>query len=62
MTNAEAAIAYYEGWSELAALPGFPFFPCPICRGTEGCDHTGYERARAAHPGLSLPMMADKPN
>lgn len=54
MNKAEATMTYYEGWSELPALRGFPFLPCPICRGTEGCDHTAYERARAAHPALSL--------
>lgn len=38
--------------SDLEALPGYPFLPCPICRGSEGCDHSVPERARAAHPGL----------
>lgn len=52
MTKAEAAIRYYEGWSELPSLPSFPFLPCPICHGTEGCDHTTYERANAAHPAF----------
>ncbi len=26
----------------------YPFLPCPICNGIEGCDHTIPERARAA--------------
>jgi hypothetical protein len=29
-------------------LPGYPFLPCPICNGTEGCDHAVPERARAS--------------
>lgn len=29
-------------------LPGYPFLPCPICHGTEGCDHSVPERMRAA--------------
>jgi hypothetical protein len=29
-------------------LPGYPWLPCPICHGTEGCDHTVPERMRAA--------------
>ncbi len=29
----------------LDAIPGYPFLPCPICRGVEGCDHTVVERA-----------------
>lgn len=32
----------------LRALPGYPWLPCPICGGTEGCDDTVAERARAA--------------
>jgi hypothetical protein len=27
---------------------GYPWLPCPICNGTEGCDHSYPERARAA--------------
>jgi hypothetical protein len=27
---------------------GYPWLPCPICQGTEGCDHPVPERARAA--------------
>lgn len=38
----------------LRALPGYPWLPCPICHGTEGCDDTVPERARAAHPSLVL--------
>ncbi len=60
MNKAEATIAYYEGWSDLPALPGFPFLPCPICRGIESCDHTGYERANAAHPGFSRPLNSSQ--
>ena len=32
----------------MQSLPGWPFLPCPICRGTEGCDHSVTERMRAA--------------
>lgn len=32
----------------IQSLPGYPFLPCPICKGTEGCDHTVPERMRAA--------------
>lgn len=39
----------------LTALPGYPWLPCPICRGIEGCDHAVPERARTALPGLVLP-------
>lgn len=31
----------------LDAIPGYPFLPCPICLGTEGCDHGVVERATA---------------
>jgi hypothetical protein len=27
---------------------GYPWLPCPICNGTEGCDHSYPERARVA--------------
>lgn len=36
----------------LRALPGYPWIPCPICKGTESCDHIAAERARAA--GISF--------
>jgi hypothetical protein len=26
----------------------YPYLPCPICKGVEGCDHTVPERQRAA--------------
>lgn len=38
----------------LQSLPGYPFLPCPICLGTEGCDHSVPERARTTHPSLVL--------
>jgi hypothetical protein len=38
----------------LRSLPGYPWLPCPICGGVEGCDDIGWERARAAHPGLVI--------
>ena len=41
----------------LRALPGYPWLPCPICKGTEGCDHVAPERARAALPALVLPRQ-----
>jgi hypothetical protein len=36
----------------LRKIPGYPWLPCPICRGMEGCDHAVPERARAALGGL----------
>lgn len=36
----------------LRALPGYPWLPCPICKGTESCDHIAAERAQTAIPGL----------
>jgi hypothetical protein len=36
------------------AMAGYPWLPCPICGGTESCDDTVLERARAAHPGLVI--------
>lgn len=44
------------------ALPGYPWLPCPICHGTEGCDHSVPERARTAHPGLVLWKLFDGPH
>ena len=41
-------------------LPGYPWLPCPICGYTGGCDHTRWERARAALPGLHLPKSNQK--
>ena len=38
----------------LRALPGYPWLPCPICRGVEGCDHTVPERAAAIHPAAHI--------
>ncbi len=38
----------------LRALPGYPWLPCPICKGTGSCDHIAAERAQAAIPGLVL--------
>lgn len=35
--------------AKFKALPGYPWLPCPICNGIEGCDHTVPERARAGH-------------
>jgi hypothetical protein len=31
----------------LDAIPGYPFLPCPICKGVEGCNHSVPERAEA---------------
>lgn len=31
-------------WDE---FPGYPFLPCPVCKGVEGCAHCVPERARA---------------
>lgn len=36
----------------LRLMPGYPWLPCPICKGTESCDHIAAERARAA--GISF--------
>jgi hypothetical protein len=38
----------------LKTLPGYPWLPCPICKGIEGCDHTVWERAHRALPGLTF--------
>lgn len=38
----------------LRALPGYPWLPCPICKGTGSCDHIAAERAQTAIPGLVL--------
>jgi hypothetical protein len=38
----------------LRLIPGYPFLPCPICNGIEGCDHIVAERALAANPGASF--------
>lgn len=38
----------------LRSLPGYPWLPCPICKGTGSCDHIAAERAQAAIPGLIL--------
>lgn len=38
--------------SMIRALPGYPWLPCPICKGTESCDHIAAERAQAAIPSL----------
>jgi hypothetical protein len=37
-----------NAFETLAIALGYPWLPCTICRGTEGCDHTASERARAA--------------
>lgn len=34
------------------SLRGYPWLPCPICKGVEGCDHPAPERARAS--GLNI--------
>jgi hypothetical protein len=54
----EADIDLDREWNAatLEAIPGYPWLPCPICRGVEGCDHCVPERARAALPGLVLPV------
>ena len=43
-----------RGWFRkmLRLMPGYPWLPCPICKGTESCDHIAAERARAA--GISF--------
>ncbi|MEX3764500.1 hypothetical protein [Paraburkholderia phenoliruptrix] len=37
-----------EGHQLLLDVLGYPWLPCPICKGVEGCDHAVPERARAA--------------
>lgn len=44
-----------EVLSIFRAMRGYPWFPCPICAFTGSCDHTVFERARVAHPGLIIP-------
>ncbi|GAB6842406.1 hypothetical protein HNR00_003614 [Methylorubrum rhodinum] len=45
-----------EARALLRALPGYPFMPCKICTregySSVSCEHSGWERARAWHPGL----------
>lgn len=36
----------FQNVAMMRALPGYPFLPCPICHGIEGCDHSVPERAR----------------
>ena len=38
----------------LRLMPGYPWLPCPICKGTGSCDHIAAERAQASIPGLVL--------
>lgn len=46
----------------LNEIPGYPFLPCPICHGTEGCDHSVPERAEAwKQPQEKMPTAADLP-
>lgn len=47
--SSPALMSVSEGMVEvLQSLPGYPWLPCPICNGTEGCDHSVLERRRAA--------------
>lgn len=53
MARARAALSgpvVEDGFDRIkfGSLPGYPFLPCPICKGVEGCDHTVPERIRAA--------------
>ena len=36
-----------EREKDYTKMPGYPFLPCPICKGVEGCSDTVPERARA---------------
>ena len=38
----------------LENLPDYPWLPCPICHGVEGCDHTVPERAKAFNPAIHM--------
>ncbi len=39
----------HTGWAAFyRLLPGYPWLPCPICKGIEGRSDTVPERARAA--------------
>jgi hypothetical protein len=54
-----------ESRAFLRALPDYPFMPCKICT-SEGfssvsCEHIGWERARAWHPGLIDLVSSDLP-
>lgn len=56
MSETTSQMTPEESRAFLRALPGYPFMPCKICA-SEGfssgsCDHIGWERARAWHPGL----------
>lgn len=44
----------------LRSLAGYPWLPCPICRGVEGCDHIVGERARAAGHNIHSAKEADR--
>jgi len=53
-----------EARALLRALPGYPFMPCKICT-REGfsslsCEHSGWERAKAWHPGLIGDVSSDR--
>jgi hypothetical protein len=55
MSESKEEIEIKHQVATLKALPGYPWMPCPICNGREGCCHAFPERARAAIPGLVLP-------
>jgi Lar family restriction alleviation protein len=47
-----------SAYETLLQALGYPWLPCPICKGTEGCDHSVPERARAA---LTAEKVAAEP-
>jgi hypothetical protein len=47
-----------SAYEALLQALGYPWLPCPICKGTEGCDHSVPERARAA---LTAEKVAAEP-
>ncbi|WP_227242481.1 hypothetical protein [Paraburkholderia caribensis] len=51
----QAATARAGTRQEFLTVLGYPWLPCPICKGTEGCDHVVAERARAALTGRHSP-------
>lgn len=54
--------ALSAAWAKFfRSLPGYPWLPCPICKGVEGCDHIVGERARAAGHNLHS-VVSSTPN
>jgi hypothetical protein len=46
--------------SQWRNLAGYPWLPCPICNGVEGCSDTRAERARAYGHNIVAPTTQVK--